>query len=134
VSTPNSIELTTLAELQQLVARIVLKCPALASRAEAAAGIIAACKIAQDGPSTFTVRGSGDSAYTVDSLDESCTCPDFQHRAPEYNGARWCKHHLAALMLRAFARPACVGRRRRITRLADFRPTTHRKPARRPAA
>jgi uncharacterized Zn finger protein len=107
--------------------------PALASRAEAAAGIIAACKIAQTDHHTFTVLGTKGETYTVNSLAESCSCPDFQHRAPLYSGAHWCKHHLAALMLRAFARPAGVGRRRTL-RLADFRPVERPKPARRPAA
>lgn len=42
----------------------------------------------------------GEEVYDVDLNASTCTCPDWEQRAPEVNGRRLCKHVLAALYVR----------------------------------
>src|SRR5690349_7004245 len=92
---------TTLEQLRREVERVSIKAPELAERAERAAAIIAAGKVAYLGDGRYEVIGSEPRAYVVDSAARTCPCKDHQHRAPEFKGSRWCKHLLAVFMLAA---------------------------------
>ncbi len=55
------------------------------------------------GPGLFHVLSQGqghDEVYDVDLNASTCTCNDWEHRAPEVNGRRLCKHIMAALFVR----------------------------------
>lgn len=67
--------------------------PDLAERMHKAADLVeaGAVLLLENGDARVT----GSRVYRVDA--ESCTCPDFQHRAPD----GWCKHRLAVRMARA---------------------------------
>jgi hypothetical protein len=122
---------TTLSELQALVAHIATRCPELASRAERAGHILLAGKVASLGADRYRVTNSeGDGTYTVDQLAETCECKDCEHRAPEWRGARWCKHLLAVLLLRHLGAPRPSARLERVRR---FRPAVTRRPLRKAA-
>jgi hypothetical protein len=129
--TPDVYQSTTLEQLQALVAHIAAQCPELASRAERAAHILLAGKVASLGGDRYQVTNSeGDGTYTVDQLAETCECKDREHRAPEWKGSKWCKHLLAVLLLRHLgaSRPSA-----RLERIARFRPAVTRRPLRKAA-
>ena len=123
--TATALQSTTVAELARLVAHIGRKAPELDSRAERAALILLRAKLAPIGPDTFEVAGGEPGPYVVDGLGETCSCKDFQHRAPEYQGGRWCKHLLAVLMYRHLSKRG-ERRRERRHRLATYRASRRR--------
>ena len=73
----------------------------------------------------FEVLASDDGgSYRVDLAAWCCDCKDFEHRAPEHRGRRWCKHIIAARVLgklEARRRPSA-----RRARVATFRRATRR--------
>ena len=69
----------------------------LAERALKASLLLAAGHVTPLGDGRFRVLGTD--TYSVDQVGQTCSCPDFEHGAPEIGDARWCKHLLAALML-----------------------------------
>ena len=96
VSTLSFHQSTTLNDLQDLVVRVSRKHPALAERAMRASLLLAAGQVTPLGNGLFRVRGSD--TYAVDADARTCSCPDFQHGAPEVGDSRYCKHLLAAVM------------------------------------
>jgi hypothetical protein len=129
----DTLHRTTLAQLAALVARALEAAPELGTRPEKAACILLAGKVSETAPGSYEVVNSdGDGTYTVDHSAGTCTCPDFQHRAPTVNGAKLCKHRLAVLFLRKLG----CGRKQptvRQARVASFRRCVARRPMRRAA-
>lgn len=78
--------------------------PELRERALNAVALAANDAVRVDGgPGLFHVLSQGkahDEVYDVDLNTSTCTCTDWEHRAPEVNGRRLCKHVLAALFVR----------------------------------
>jgi len=116
---------TTLEQLQDLITTIAERAPLLEARTEKAATILLRGKVSPIATDAYQVTGTDGETYTVDHRAQTCTCPDFQHRAPEYSGARWCKHRLAVVLLRKLGRPT-----RRVALRRD-RLSPFRRPARR---
>ena len=79
-----ALERTLLPEMQKLLANVVRKRPALESRAQLA-GLIRRYGSSPIAPKRFTVQGSEEDPYAVDILRRTCSCKDFQYRAPEYS-------------------------------------------------
>ncbi len=76
--------------------------PELRERALRAVALVADGAVHLDGgPGLYHVasQAKGD-VYDVDLNASTCTCPDWEQRAPEVNGRRLCKHVLAALFVR----------------------------------
>ena len=88
-------------ELAQSLIRVH---PELRERALKAVALAADDAVRVDGgPGLFHVRSQGHGQaeiYDVDLNASTCTCTDWEHRAPEVNGRRLCKHILAALFVR----------------------------------
>ena len=53
-------------------------------------------KVQPIGQDRYEVVGTEADPYIVDQAAESCTCKDYQHRAPEVGGSKCCKHRIAA--------------------------------------
>ena len=119
---------STIGQLRSFVRRIGEVAPGLATRAEAAASIILAGKVAEHAEG-FEVLGSGEQAYTVSGSPLACTCPDFARRGVEFAGRKFCKHVLSVLILCRLTtrRPSA-----RAERVATFRQRA-RRPVRRAA-
>jgi len=115
----------TISQLAELVHGIAERAPLLEARTEKAATILLRGKVSPIAIDAYQVTGTDGESYTVDYRAQTCTCPDFQHRAPEYSGARWCKHRLAVVLLRKLGRPT-----RRVALRRD-RLSPFRRPARR---
>ncbi len=130
MSTSNLFKNTSLYELQRLIDNIGQKCPPLADRAQRAGMILLAGKCRPIRPDLFEVDGTESRPYTVDLLAETCDCADFQHRAPEYQGSKWCKHLLSALMLAHLARRSVKRENRRLSRIKVYRQRIQRRPFR----
>jgi hypothetical protein len=90
---------TTLAGLRREVARISIRCPELAGRAESAAAILLVAKVAQREDGSYEVFGAAERPYTVDADARTCTCLDYAHRGVEYKARKFCKHVLSVLLL-----------------------------------
>jgi hypothetical protein len=99
VTTTDIYQSTTVERLQRLLTRIVTKAPMLQERAESAVVILTTGRIALVAPSTFQAQGAGEQPYELSTATFTCSCPDWQHRAPEFASRRWCKHLIAAAML-----------------------------------
>jgi hypothetical protein len=127
--TPAVLSSTSVAELQKLVANIIAKCPELESRAAAASLILMSGKCRPLGAKRFEVNGTEADAYSVDLLGRTCSCKDFQHRAPEYEGDRYCKHLLGSMLLERLAQRTIKREVARQNRLGAYRPT--QRPTRR---
>jgi hypothetical protein len=128
----DTIQNTTIRELQSLVERIAEQAPHLASRARRAGGIILNGKLHQLDETRFECVAADDSkAYVVDLAGE-CRCLDFQKRGVlDPKGNRTCKHMIAAILFRK------LGTRResaRAVRVARFRRRTAAVRAMRRAA
>jgi hypothetical protein len=136
MSTPTTIESitlqpTVLADLQSVVERVARRAPELAGRAYRAGILLASGAVRPVRPDLYEVKGTEPRPYAVDLLAETCSCADFQHHAPEYKGAKWCKHRLAALFLRHLGEKHVARQAERRTRVRVFRPTVQRqRPAR----
>ena len=78
--------------------------PELRERAFKAVALAADDAVRLDGgPGLFHVHSQArgqDEVYDVDLNASTCTCTDWEHRAPEVNGRRLCKHIMAALFVR----------------------------------
>ena len=118
MSTLSFHQSTTLDDLQNLVVRVTRHRPELAERALKASLLLAAGHVTPLGDGRFRVRGSD--TYSVDQVGQTCSCPDFEHGAPEVGDAKWCKHLLATLMLTYLAERsvACESRARDFPRPA----------------
>ena len=85
--------------------------PELRERALKAVALAADDAVRVDGgPGLFHVLSQGkgqDEVYDVDLNVSTCTCTDWEQRAPEVNGRRLCKHVLAALLVRKLGTGAC---------------------------
>ena len=122
--------LGTVADLGALIGRVARKAPQLADRAERAGALLMAGKVHPVDLAIFEVDGSGGARYTVDAANFGCECADHTGGgAPSHNGARFCKHLLAALMLRHLTEQAIVRNHARRSRVAIVRPE---RPARVP--
>ena len=77
--------------------------PELADRALRAVALVADGAVKPNGGAgryfVQSQAGKGDT-YLVDLAASTCTCPDWEQRAPEVNGRKLCKHVLAALFTR----------------------------------
>ena len=107
-------------DLQNMVVDIARRLPHFAERATRAGIIVAAGKIRTVGDGFYEVEGSRGAVYTVDALGLTCACEDYANGAPEHNGSKFCKHLLAACMLRRLAERAVdydAGRRSRLSPL-----------------
>jgi uncharacterized Zn finger protein len=120
-STPDIHESTSLIVLQRYVRSMVKRCPDLEARAEKAAALLMLGKVQPLGPLSFQVQGCEPDPYAVDLTAHTCTCPDQKHRAPEYRGARWCKHLLACVLLERLADRARRREQRRANRVQAYR-------------
>jgi hypothetical protein len=132
MSTPTTVESITLqpsvlADLQSVVDRVARRAPELASRAHRAAILLVAGAVRPVRPDLYEVAGTEPRPYVVDMLAETCSCQDFQHGAPEYKDAKWCKHRLAALFLRHLGEKQVARQAERRTRVQVFRPTIVRQ-------
>jgi hypothetical protein len=118
---------STVGELHGLARNIVEQCPELEGRVARAVAILLLGKCSPISETTFEVLGTEATPYTVDVAAETCSCADFQHRAPEYKGAKWCKHRVSVCLLRKLG-----GRREsaRAARLSTFRPACVRRAQR----
>ena len=78
--------------------------PELRERALRAVALVADGAVQADGnPGRYHVRSQQkgrEDRYEIDLSASTCTCTDWQQRAPEVNGRRLCKHLLAALFVR----------------------------------
>ncbi len=134
MSTPTGIQSitlsshATLADLQAVVTRVGERCPALAGRAARAGILLVGGAVKPIRPDVYEVAGSSGQRYAVDLLAETCSCPDFEHGAPEYKGLRWCKHLLAARILTKLQARKRPGARQ--ARVAPFRRGGARRPVR----
>jgi hypothetical protein len=129
VNTPDAVKSTTLEQLQALVANTAKHTPELEGRAQRGALIVLMGKVAELGDDRYEVVGTDDGKlYLVDQAAESCTCPDFQHRAPVVRGSKLCKHRLACLFLVELGRSPRPSAR--VARLATFRPACVRRAQR----
>ena len=90
-------------DLQNMVVDIARRLPHFAERAMRAGIIVAAGKLRTVGDGFYEVEGSKGQVYTVDAIGLVCGCEDYANGAPEHNGSKFCKHLLAACMLRRLA-------------------------------
>ena len=97
MSTPTTVQSSTLDDLQNLVVRVARRRPELAERALKASLLLAAGRVTPLGDGRFRVVGSD--TYAVDRVGQTCSCPDFEHGAPTVGDSKWCKHLLACTML-----------------------------------
>jgi hypothetical protein len=111
----------TLADLQSVVDRVGKRAPELTSRAYRAGILLASGAVTPIRADLYEVRGTEPRPYAVDVLAETCSCADFQHAAPEFKGARWCKHRLSVLFLRHLAAKQVARQAERRTRVPVFR-------------
>jgi hypothetical protein len=95
MTTPDYVD-STIGTLHRLVRQIVDRRPELEGRAIAASSILMLGKVHPIGPDRYEVVGTEAEPYIVDQAAESCTCKDFEHRAPEVRGSKCCKHRIAA--------------------------------------
>jgi hypothetical protein len=88
----------------ELAQSLISTYPELRERALKAVALAADDAVRVDGgPGLFHVLSQGkanDEVYDVDLNTSTCTCTDWEHRAPEVNGRRLCKHIMAALFVR----------------------------------
>ena len=87
-----------------LAQSLIVAHPELRDRALRAVALVADGAVQVDGGvGRYHVRsqqkGKQDH-YDIDLNASSCTCTDFEQRAPEINGRKLCKHVLAALFVR----------------------------------
>ena len=66
MSSLNFLQSTSLAQLQKLIDRVGIRCPALAERATKAGSLLMAGQVRPLRPDVFEVRGSAEQPYTVD--------------------------------------------------------------------
>ena len=76
--------------------------PELADRALRAVALVADGAVRPNGSegSFYVTSQQGKDSYLVDLAASTCTCMDWEQRAPEVNGRKLCKHVLAALFAR----------------------------------
>jgi hypothetical protein len=101
MSTLNPSEFYTrasLSQVQALISSIADRCPALSERATKAGLILISGRVRPLDGCRYEVDGSDAQPYAVDLAGQTCSCPDFQHRAPAWPGgdSRICKHVLGA--------------------------------------
>jgi hypothetical protein len=88
----------------ELAQSLITAHPELRERALKAVALAVDDAVRVDGgPGLFHVLSQGqghDEVFDVDLNTSTCTCNDWEHRAPEVNGRRLCKHVLAALYVR----------------------------------
>jgi len=133
MSPPSFLQSTSLLDLRRLIDLVSATCPPLADRSTKAGTLLMAGRVTPLRPDAFEVRGSASEPYTVDLLAETCSRPDFQHRAPEFKGSRWCKHLLGALMFGQQAKRSVRRGARRLGRLRTYRVKRSRRPIHRSA-
>jgi hypothetical protein len=129
VNTPDVYQSNTIGELHRLVRIIAERRPELAQRAEKGATILITGKLSPLGEDRYEVVSSDDDGtlYLVDQRAESCTCKDYQHRAPEVRGSKCCKHRIAAWLYVKLGAPRPSARLARVRR---FRPACVRRAQR----
>ena len=109
-----------IADLSSMVLDISRRLPHFSERAVRAGIIVAAGAIRTVGDGFYEVQGSKGQVYTVDAIGLVCGCEDYANGAPEHNGSKFCKHLLAACILRRLAERAVdyhEGRRSRVSPL-----------------
>ena len=76
--------------------------PELGDRALRAVALVADGAVHPNGGegSFYVTSQQGKDSYLVDLTASTCTCPDWEQRAPEVNGRKLCKHILAVLFAR----------------------------------
>ena len=93
----------------------------VAARIDKAAAILIAGDVTTDGSKFMVLSGKGDgTGYSL--ADGQCTCPDYANGAPVIGAAKWCKHKLAAAMLKKHIRESIqprikIGQPRNINQL-----------------
>ena len=88
----------------ELAQTLITAHPELAERGIKAVALVAQGAVqANSQQGHFEVRSQQkgkEEVYDVDLEASTCSCADWEHRAPIVNGRRLCKHVLAALILR----------------------------------
>ena len=109
LSTHGSKDDALLAQLAQeapeaiaLAQPLIAAHPELADRALRAVALVADGAVRPNGGegSFYVTSQQGRDSYLVDLAASTCTCIDWEQRAPEVNGRKLCKHVLAALFTR----------------------------------
>jgi hypothetical protein len=88
----------------ELAQTLIAAHPELADRGIKAVALVAQGAVHPNGQAGhFEVRSQQkgkEEVYDVDVEASTCTCPDWEHRAPVVNDRKLCKHVLAALIQR----------------------------------